>query len=301
MLHLFEHPWKKLRDVLKTADTAYIEKKCTQIIYKNETVYDCDTWRDTGGCLKVTRIAEHCILLVTKILRTKQLTHMKILLIEDEKELANSINDYLVKNKNYICDIAHTYDKASELSGLYDYDCLLVDIGLPDGSGFDIIKKVKAAGSKAGIIIISARDEVNNRIHGLNLGADDYLVKPFHFSELNARIYSLMRRLRFDGSSELQVNEITLDAQTRQVKIHGEPIEFTKSEYDLLYYLITNKNQVISKSSIAEHLVGEHVDMLMSLDFVYVHIKNLRKKLIQSGCRDYIKTVYGVGYKFLTE
>ncbi|MCF8308763.1 MAG: response regulator transcription factor [Bacteroidales bacterium] len=226
---------------------------------------------------------------------------MRILLIEDEKELANSIVEYLVKDKQYNCDLALDFTTASELCAIYEYDCLIVDIGLPDGSGFDIIKNARNNGSKAGIIIISARDALDHRIDGLNLGADDYLVKPFHFSELNARIHSLIRRLKSDGNSELIFNEIFLDSQSRQVKVHNTPIEFTKSEYDLLYYLITNRNQVISKTSIAEHLVGEHVDILSSLDFVYLHIKNLRKKLTEAGCNDYIKTVYGVGYKFLIQ
>lgn len=226
---------------------------------------------------------------------------MRILLIEDEKELANSIVEYLVKDKQYNCDLALDFTTASELCAIYEYDCLIVDIGLPDGSGFDIIKNARNNGSKTGIIIISARDALDHRIDGLNLGADDYLVKPFHFSELNARIHSLVRRLKSDGNSELIFNEIFLDSQSRQVKVHNTPIEFTKSEYDLLYYLITNRNQVISKTSIAEHLVGEHVDILSSLDFVYLHIKNLRKKLTEAGCNDYIKTVYGVGYKFLIQ
>lgn len=226
---------------------------------------------------------------------------MRVLLIEDEKELANSIVEYLVKDKQYNCDLALDYSTASELCAIYEYDCLIVDIGLPDGSGFDIIKNVKNSGSKAGIIIISARDALDHRIDGLNLGADDYLVKPFHFSELNARIHSLMRRLKSDGNSVIKFNEIYLDSQSRQVKVNGNPIEFTKSEYDLLYYLITNRNQVLSKTSIAEHLVGEHVDILSSLDFVYMHIKNIRKKLTEAGAHDYIKTVYGVGYKFLIQ
>ncbi len=226
---------------------------------------------------------------------------MKILLVEDEKDLAQSIEDYLVKNEKFNCDIAFNMDKAVELFSLYEYDCLIVDIGLPDGSGLDIIKEVKHQNSKAGIIIISARNSIDDRIEGLNIGADDYLVKPFHLSELNARIYSLMRRLKLDGSSVLIVNEITIDPQSRDVKISGNPIELTKSEYDLLFYLITNKNQVISKTSIAEHLVGEYVDIMNSLDFVYLHIKNLRKKLIAAGCKDYIKSVYGVGYKLAVE
>lgn len=226
---------------------------------------------------------------------------MKILLVEDELDLAKSVVDYLAKDQKYSCDVAHNLEKASEYCALYDYDCLIVDIGLPDGSGLDIIREVKSNDSKAGIIIVSAKDALDDRIEGLNIGADDYLVKPFHLSELNARIYSLMRRLKLDGSSVLQLNEITIDPQSRQVKIDDKPLDLTKSEYDLLFYLLTNKNQVISKTSIAEHLVGEYVDVMNSLDFVYLHIKNLRKKLIAAGCTDYIKTVYGVGYKFLVE
>jgi DNA-binding response OmpR family regulator len=226
---------------------------------------------------------------------------MKILLVEDEKDLAESIEEYLVKDKQYNCDTASSLSAASELCSLYEYDCVVVDIGLPDGSGLDLIRQIKKENKKGGIIIISALDELDNRIEGLNIGADDYLVKPFHLSELNARIHSLMRRLKFDGESELKIGVLSIDSQSRQVKVDEKPLEFTKSEYDLLYYLVTNRNQVISKTSIAEHLVGDHVDMLISFDFVYMHVKNLRKKLTQHGCKDYIKTVYGVGYKFSAE
>jgi len=226
---------------------------------------------------------------------------MRVLLVEDEKELAQSIVAYLKKNEKIDCDTAENMDRAIELTDLYDYDCFLVDIGLPDGSGLDLINIIKSKNNRAGIIIISARDSIDDRISGLQIGADDYLVKPFHLSELNARLYSLMRRLKFDGSSLFVMNEISLDPQSREVKINNETIELTKSEYNLLLYLISNKNQVISKSSIAEHLAGEYVDIMDSLDFVYLHIKNLRKKLIAAGCNDYIKTIYGVGYKFLVE
>ncbi len=226
---------------------------------------------------------------------------MKILLVEDENDLAQSIVDYLTKDQKFLCDVAGNLDKANELCSLYEYDCLIVDIGLPDGNGLDVIKKSKRINSKAGIIIISARDALDDRIEALNIGADDYLVKPFHLSELNARIYSLLRRLKFDGNSVLVMNELSIDPQSRQVKVFETPVDLTKSEYELLMYLITNKNQVISKTSIAEHLVGEYVDGLSSLDFLYLHVKNLRKKLIAAGANDYIKTVYGVGYKFLPE
>ncbi|MBI9068101.1 MAG: response regulator transcription factor [Salinivirgaceae bacterium] len=226
---------------------------------------------------------------------------MRVLLVEDEFELAQSVIDYLKKSEKINCDYANTIDKATELLELYDYDCFLIDIGLPDGNGLDLVKIIKTKDNKAGIIIISARDSIDDRIAGLNIGADDYLVKPFHLSELNARIYSLVRRLKFEGNSIFKLNEIALDPQSREVKINGTSLDLTKSEYDILYYLITNKNQVISKTSIAEHLAGEYVDVMNSLDFVYLHIKNLRKKLIKAGCTDYIKTVYGVGYKFLME
>ncbi len=226
---------------------------------------------------------------------------MRVLLVEDENELAQSIASYLRKNEKIDCDMAENMARATELADLYDYDCYIVDIGLPDGSGLDLIRIIKEKDNKAGIIIISARDSIDDRITGLNIGADDYLVKPFHLSELNARLYSLVRRLKFDGNSVFVINEISVDPQSRSVRIHDEALDLTKSEYNLLLYFITNKNQVISKTSIAEHLAGEYVDILDSLDFVYLHIKNLRKKMIAKGCNDYIKTVYGVGYKFEVE
>ena len=226
---------------------------------------------------------------------------MKVLLVEDEQELSLSIETYLRKNEKIDCDVAGSMDRATGLIDLYDYDCFIVDIGLPDGSGLDLIKLIKSRDTRSGIIIISARDSIDDRIRGLNIGADDYLVKPFHLSELNARIYSLVRRLKFDGNTAVSLNEISLDPQSREVSVNGVPVDLTKSEYNLLLYLVTNKNQVISKTSIAEHLAGEYVDAMGSLDFVYLHIKNLRKKLIAAGCADYIKTIYGVGYKFLVE
>ncbi len=226
---------------------------------------------------------------------------MRVLLVEDEKDLAGSIVSYLKTSEKIDCDHAINLEKASGLCDLYDYDCFIIDIGLPDGSGLDLIKQIKNNNSQAGIIIISARDSIDDRVSGLNIGADDYLVKPFHLSELNARIYSLLRRLKFEGNSVFVFNEISLDPQSHEVKINNTALELTKSEYNILYYLVSNKNQVISKTSIAEHLAGDYVDVMDSLDFVYLHIKNLRKKLLKAGCKDYIKTIYGVGYKFLTE
>jgi DNA-binding response OmpR family regulator len=226
---------------------------------------------------------------------------MRVLLVEDENELAQSIATYLKKSEKIDCDIAGNMVRARELIDLYDFDCFLVDIGLPDGSGLDLIKFIKNRNNRAGIIIISARNSIDDKIDGLNIGADDYLVKPFLLSELNARLYSLLRRLKFDGNSIFVFNEISLDPLSREVRINDKKIDLTKSEYNLLLYFISNKNQVISKSSIAEHLAGEYVDLMDSLDFVYLHIKNLRKKMVAAGCHDYIRTVYGVGYKFVAE
>jgi len=227
--------------------------------------------------------------------------YMRVLLVEDERELAGSIVSYLKDSEKIDCDHAADINRATELIDLYDYECFMIDIGLPDGSGLDLVKAIKDKDVQAGIIIISARDSIDDRVMGLNIGADDYLVKPFHLSELNARIYSLLRRLKFRGSSVFEFNEISLDPQSHLVSVKGSPLDLTKSEYNILYYLISNKNRVLSKSSIAEHLAGDYVDVMDSLDFVYLHIKNLRKKLLKAGCADYIKTVYGVGYKFMAE
>lgn len=224
---------------------------------------------------------------------------MKILVIEDEKELALSIKDYLSNVQEIACDFAMNFSKAVELTELFSYDCLVVDIGLPDGNGLELIKRVKEADANIGIIIISARDTLDDRVTGLNIGADDYLTKPFHLSELNARISSVLRRIRFEGKSILQIGELEINTMQRRIKVKNEALELTRSEYNVLEYLITNQNKVLTKASIAEHILGAYSDIYMSYDFVYTHIKNLRKKLLEKGCPDYIKTVYGTGYIFV--
>lgn len=226
---------------------------------------------------------------------------MKILIVEDEKELANSIVNYMVKFEEFTCDMALNYNKAMQLMESFDYDCLIVDIGLPDGSGLDVIREAKSMDLNMGIIIISANNTLDDKIEGLNVGADDYLIKPFHLSELNARVHSILRRIRFEGKSVIKIDEMLVDTLKRQVTVKDENVDLTKSEYDLLLYFLSNRNKVLTKVSIAEHLCGEYIDIYSSLDFVYTHIKNLRKKLLDKGCPDYIKTVYGVGYKFITE
>jgi DNA-binding response OmpR family regulator len=222
---------------------------------------------------------------------------MKILIIEDEKSLADSIASYL-NQAGYMCEKAPKLSVADEKTDLYAYDCIIVDIGLPDGNGLEVIKKLKQQKSETGIIIISARNALSDKLDGLEIGADDYLTKPFHLSELNARIKSIIRRLSFKGSKEIICNEISISPEEMMITVNGVPVSLTKKEFDLLLYFIVNKNRVITKESIAEHLWGDNIDIVDSFDFIYTHIKNLRRKLLDKGCSDYIQTIYGMGYKF---
>ena len=222
---------------------------------------------------------------------------MKVLLIEDEKELADSIITYL-KQEGYICETAFNYNSATEKISLYQYDCILVDITLPGGNGLDLVNELKKAKAKSGIIIISAKNSVEDKIKGLDIGADDYLPKPFNLAELNSRIKSVLRRRNFEGDKEIIFNEITVKPDHQIASVKNSGINLTKKEYDLLLFFIMNKNRILTKETIAEHLWGDDMDMSDSYDFIYTHIKNLRKKLIDNGSADYIKTVYGMGYKF---
>lgn len=223
---------------------------------------------------------------------------MKILIVEDELELSESIVSYL-KSEGHLCEYALTFDSATEKISLYEYDIILVDLNLPDGNGIQIIKKLKESDYKGGIIITSARDTLDDRILGLNTGADDYLIKPFHLAELNARIKSLTRRVIFKGRNSIIINELEIKTEEHEVYIKGKLMDLTRKEFDLLLFLVTNKDKVLSKESIAEHLWGDYIDSTDSFDFVYAHIKNLRRKLLSNGVGHYMKTVYGVGYKFL--
>ncbi len=222
---------------------------------------------------------------------------MKLLVIEDEKGLSDSIVQYLEK-VGYLCETAMAFEEAEEKISLFRYDCIIVDINLPGGSGFDLIRQLRGNRSDTGIIIISARHALDDRITGLDIGADDYLVKPFHLSELNARVKSVIRRMAFGGSNEILFNEIRILPDDRLVFVNEQPVALTRKEFDLLIFFLSNKDRVIGKESIAEHLWGEEMDMADSFDFIYTHIKNLRKKLMEKGGQDNIKTVYGIGYKF---
>ena len=222
---------------------------------------------------------------------------MKILIIEDEKELANSVAEYLT-GQNYKCELAYNYDDALDKLELYQYDCAIVDIMLPDGNGLELVKYLKEQHSDSGIIIVSAKNALDDRIKGLNLGADDYLTKPFHLAELNARIDSIIRRRKFKGNEEVVFNELKIIPHSRLVSVNDIALDLTKKEYDLLLFFLSNKNKVLTREAIAENLLGDQADMMNSFDFIYSHVKNLRKKILHAKGKDRIKTIYSIGYKF---
>ncbi len=222
---------------------------------------------------------------------------MKILIIEDEIELLIVTSNYLIK-ENYICELAENFRKAEDKLCIYQYDIILLDISLPDGNGLELLKTIKKNNQSAGIIIISAKNSTDDKIVGLDLGADDYLTKPFQLSELNSRIKALIRRRHFYGNNLLVFNEITIDTNSKTVLIHDKEIVLTKKEYDLFLYFFINKNRVLTKEALAEHLWDDNIDLADNYDFIYTHLNNIRKKIKQAGGADYIKTIYGMGYKF---
>lgn len=223
---------------------------------------------------------------------------MKILIVEDERALSESIEEYL-STQEYHCDIARNFHDAIEKIEFNDYDCILLDITLPDGDGLKILERLKEDKKTDGVLIISAKNSLDDKIKGLDLGADDYLSKPFHLSELNARIAAIIRRKSFDGNNIIHFENLCIDTQKKLVTVEKNPVELTKKEYELLLYFVANKKRLISKDAIAEHLWGN--ELSGGFDFIYTHIKNLRKKLMDAGDADYIKSVYGMGYKFTAE
>lgn len=222
---------------------------------------------------------------------------MKILVIEDEKLLCETIVSYL-EAEGYVCELAGTVEMGTEKVNLYEYDCMLLDIGLPDGNGLTLVQELKKCHPETGIIIISAKNSLDDKVLGLDLGADDYLTKPFHLSELNSRIKSLLRRRKFDGQKKLIFDKFIILPEKRQVFIQDELLSITKKEFDMLLFFISNPGRVLTKESIAEHLWGDFADASDSFDFVYSHIKNLRRKLLEKSGTDYFRNVYATGYIF---
>jgi DNA-binding response OmpR family regulator len=222
---------------------------------------------------------------------------MKLLIVEDEADLSHSMVTYL-EGENYLCEVAYDCRTAREKIKYFDYDCVLLDISLTDGNGLTLLKEMKAGKKTDGVIIISARNSIHERIEGLNFGADDYISKPFYLSELSARIAAVIRRRKFDGNKVLVFNDLSIDLVGKTVAVKNNPVDLTRKEYDLLLYLASNKNRVISKNAIAEHLSGDSSVGYDKLDFIYSHMKNLKRKLQSAGFGDNIRSMYGMGYKF---
>ncbi|MFA9392509.1 MAG: response regulator transcription factor [Prolixibacteraceae bacterium] len=222
---------------------------------------------------------------------------MKLLIVEDELDLLSEIENYFLQ-EGYLCETATEFNSASEKLEIYSYDLVIVDITLPGGSGLELIRQLKKLNTSTGILVLSAKNSLDDKLTGLDLGADDYLTKPFHFAELNARVKSILRRRKFEGSEKLIFNEIEIDHSSSSVKVNDIPVILTKKEFELFLFFITNKNRLLTKESIAEHLWGDNIDLADNFDFIYTHINNLRKKIAAANGTDYLKTVYGMGYKY---
>jgi DNA-binding response OmpR family regulator len=222
---------------------------------------------------------------------------MKLLLVEDEPMLLEEMDNYLTE-QGYRCERAINFSEGQEKLHLYHYDVVVLDITIPGGSGLDLLRSLKSGTKNTGVLIVSAKNSLRDKLSALDLGADDYLTKPFHMEELNARIFALLRRRSFDGKNEIQIDGLVIDMENKTVHYQSEPVLLTKKEYELLLYFVINKNRVVSRQSIAEHLWGDHYDMADNYDTVYVHTMNLRKKIAAYSPVDYIRTVHGMGYKW---
>jgi len=222
---------------------------------------------------------------------------MKLLIVEDERSLSDSIRSYL-QQESYICDQAEGYAGALEKIDDFDYDCIILDISLQDGNGLELLKELKASRKTDGVLIISARNSLEDKVSGLQLGADDYLAKPFHLSELGARVSAIIRRRNATGNNLIFLDGIHIDTLARTVRVDDRAVDLTRKEYQLLLYFAYNKGRVISKNAIAQHLWGDDTGPAAGYDFIYTHIKNLRRKLVEAGSGDPIQSVYGMGYKF---
>lgn len=222
---------------------------------------------------------------------------MKILIVEDETELLITISNYLIK-EDFVCELADSYKKAEQKLWMYTYDLIILDITLPDGNGIDLLKIIKKNQLLSSVIILSAKDSLDDKITGLDLGADDYITKPFQLSELNSRIKAVLRRKHFDGLNIVTFNEISIYTDSKKVLVNSQEIVLTQKEYEILLFFIINKNRVLTKDAIAEHLWVDSIELASNFDFIYTHLNNIRKKIKNAGGNDYIKTMYGMGYKF---
>ncbi len=225
---------------------------------------------------------------------------MKILIVEDEKELSDSIVSYLNQG-NYLCEQVYSFAEAMDKVSFYEYDCILLDLMLPGGNGLDVLKKVKQVSPSTGVIIVSAKGTLDDKVTGLQIGADDYLAKPFHLPELSMRVFALIRRRNFSSNNTIELGTLSINLLSKEVSVANNLLELTKTEYELLLFLVENRKRVVSKSALAEHLSGDMADMMDDFNFIYAHIKNLKAKLADAGLSDCIKTVYGTGYKWIEQ
>ena len=225
---------------------------------------------------------------------------MKILIVEDEKELRETVCASLMKEK-FVVETASDYTSALNKINDYDYDCILLDVMLPGGSGLDLLRELKRLRRTDCVLIVSAKDSLDDKVEGLDLGADDYLTKPFHLAELNARVKSLIRRRQAKGDVVLTIGNLQLNPDKRIAEVDGQPLQLNRKEYDLLYYFVVNPNRLINKMSLAESVWGDNIDQADSLDFIYSQVKNLRKKLVQTNATVELKAVYGFGYKLIEQ
>lgn len=223
---------------------------------------------------------------------------MKILVVEDEKELLETIAVSLEK-EHFIIERASDFHSASEKMAVYDYDCILLDIMLPNGSGLQLLEQLKNAGKSGNVIIISAKDSLDDKLKGLELGADDYLTKPFHIAELNARVKVVLRRNKLDGKNAIETANVSLDLKERVFLVNQENVPLNRKEFDILNYFLLNKNRLVTKTALAEHVWGDNIDQADNFDFIYYQIKNLRKKLQTANADIEIESVYGIGYKLV--
>lgn len=221
---------------------------------------------------------------------------MKILVIEDEKALGDTLKASL-ERELYVVEIVRSYNDALDKIGIYDYDCILLDIMLPGGSGLELLKELKSLGKSGNVIIISAKDSLDDKLKGLELGADDYLTKPFHIAELNARVKAVLRRNDLKGKNTIDCGNISLNIDERTLTVNADDIHLNRKEFDILYYFLVNKNRLITKSALAEYVWGDQIDQADNLDFIYYQMKNLRKKLHAANIE--IESLYGVGYKLV--
>lgn len=221
---------------------------------------------------------------------------MKILIIEDEPSLCEIMQTSLEKER-YVVENARTFLQAREKLADYSYDCVLLDIMLPDGDGLTLLKELHDQHKRENVIIISAKDSIEDKVAGLDLGADDYLAKPFHLAELHARIKSVLRRKVLGGESFLKLGNVRVDPDHFEVYIEAHKLELNRKEYDILYYFMTRPDRLVEKTTLAEAIWGDHIDQVDNFDFIYAQIKNLRKKLRESGATIEIRAIYGFGYK----